>query len=177
MHQTWSNNQQTQNVRCQDQDMKSSHNTSACFKKQKEDKERKKGSNMGKTEKHEKPPTSRECKDCDRTITAPSLQTELSLGDNLTGDMEQLIHTIHNNNDPDIFECKDNYNKVLIHNKEVQTLHKILEDKIQIDKDEDKLKERKKNYNPTLEQIFNLTWDMSDSHNDDNIIKNLYKDL
>ena len=27
-----------------------------------------------------------ECKDCDRTITAPSLQIELSLGEDLTGD-------------------------------------------------------------------------------------------
>ena len=43
---------------CKHCDMKSSHNTSACLKKQKEDKERKKEAKTGKTEK-EKPPTSR----------------------------------------------------------------------------------------------------------------------
>ena len=96
-----------------------------------------------------------EWKDCDRIVPASSLQTELSLGDNLTGDMEQLIHTILDNDDSDIIECKDNYNEALIHNKEVQTLHKKIEDEIQID--EEKLKEMKRNYNPTLVQIFHST--------------------
>ena len=64
-----------------------------------------------------------ECKDCDRNVPASSLQTELSLGDDLTGDMEQLIHTILDDDDPDIIECKNNYNEALIHNKEVQILH------------------------------------------------------
>ena len=36
---------------CKHCNMKSSHNTSACIKKQKEDKERKKEAKMGKTEK------------------------------------------------------------------------------------------------------------------------------
>ena len=35
----------------------------------------------------------------------------------------------------------------------------------------------KKNYDPKSEQIFNTTWDLSDSHEDDTIIKNLYEDL
>ena len=35
----------------------------------------------------------------------------------------------------------------------------------------------KKNYNPTSEQIFNSTWDLSDSNEDDTIVKNLYEDL
>ena len=43
---------------CKHCNMKSSHNTSACIKKQKEDKERKKEAKTGKTEK-EKLPTSR----------------------------------------------------------------------------------------------------------------------
>ena len=43
--------------------MKSSHNTSTCLKKHKEDKERKKEAKTGKTEKQEKPPTSRERKE------------------------------------------------------------------------------------------------------------------
>ena len=84
--------------------------------------------------------------------------------------MEQLINTIFNDDDPDIIECKDNYNEELIHNKEVQTLHKNLEDETQIDKE--KLKEMKKSYNPTSERIFNSTWDLSDSKEDNNIIKN-----
>ena len=85
-----------------------------------------------------------------KTVTAPSLQTELSLGDNLIGDIEQLVHTIQDANDPDTIECKDNYNEALIHNKEVQTLHKKLEDETQID--EEKLEEMKRNYNPTSEK-------------------------
>ncbi len=40
---------------------KNSHNTSVCIKKQKEDKEKKKGNNTGKTDKDVKPATS-----CDR---------------------------------------------------------------------------------------------------------------
>ena len=42
---------------CMHFDMKSSHNTSACLKKQKEDKEKKKGSKVVKSGK-EKPPSS-----------------------------------------------------------------------------------------------------------------------
>ena len=116
-----------------------------------------------------------ECKDCERIVTAPSLQTELSLGDDPIEDMEQYIHTILNDDDPDIIECKDKYNEALIHNKEVQTLHNTLEDKIKIDKA--RLEEMKKNYNPKSEHIFNSKWDLSDSHEDDTIIKNLYEDL
>ena len=114
-----------------------------------------------------------ECKDCDRIVTAPSLQTELSLGDDLTGDIEQLVHTIQDDDDPDTIKCKDNYNKALLHNMEVQTLHKTLEHEMQIE--EEKLKETKKNYNPTSERIFHSTSDLSDSQEDDNIIKILCK--
>ena len=87
-----------------------------------------------------------ECKDCNRIVTAPSLQTELSLGDNLTGDIEQLVHTIQDDDDPDTIECKNNYNEAQLHNMEVQTLHKTLENKTLID--EEKLKKMKKNYDP-----------------------------
>ena len=45
---------------CKFCDTKNSHNTSACIKKQKEDKDKKKGSNMGKTDKEVKPDTSYE---------------------------------------------------------------------------------------------------------------------
>ena len=89
--------------------------------------------------------------------------------------MEQLIHTILDDDDPDIIECKDKYNEALIHNKEVQALHNTFKDNIKID--EAKLEEMKKNYNPKSKQIFNSTWDLSDSHKDDTIIKNLYEDL
>ena len=43
--------------------------------------------------------------------------------------------------------------------------------------DEEKLEEMKKNYDPTSEQIFNSTWDLSDSHEDDTMVKKLYKHL
>ena len=56
---------------------------------------------------------------------------------------------------------------------EVQTLHKTLEHEMQIE--EEKLKETKKNYNPTSERIFHSTSDLSDSQEDDNIIKILCK--
>ena len=58
-----------------------------------------------------------ECKDCERITTAPSLQTELSLSEDPLEDIEQYIHTIFDDDDPDIIECKDNYNEALIHNK------------------------------------------------------------
>ena len=45
---------------CKFCDTKNSHNTSACIKKQKEEKERKKGLNTGKTDKEVKPATSHE---------------------------------------------------------------------------------------------------------------------
>ena len=45
---------------CKFCDTKNSHNTSACIKKQKEDKDKKKGSNTGKTDKEVKPDTSHE---------------------------------------------------------------------------------------------------------------------
>ena len=70
---------------------------------------------------------------------------------------------------------KDQYNKALIHNTEVQALHDQLEGNIKIDKE--KLEEMKKNYDPKSEQIFNTTWDLSDSYEDDTIVKNLYEDL
>ena len=58
-----------------------------------------------------------ECKDWDRIVTALSLQTELSPGENPIEDVEQYVHTILNDDDPDIIECKDKYNKALINNK------------------------------------------------------------
>ena len=43
--------------------------------------------------------------------------------------------------------------------------------------DKDKLVEMKQNYDPRSEKIFDATWDLSDSNEDDNIVNNLYKDL
>ena len=45
---------------CKFCDTKNSHNTSACIKKQKEEKDKKKGNNMGKTEETPKPSKSQE---------------------------------------------------------------------------------------------------------------------
>ena len=45
---------------CKFCDTKNLHNTSACIKKQKEEKDKKKGSNTGKMDKVDKPATSRE---------------------------------------------------------------------------------------------------------------------
>ena len=71
----------------------------------------------------------KECEDYERIVTAPSLQTELSHGDDPLEDMDQYIHTILDNDDPDIIECKDEYNEALIYNKEVQLLHENMEGK------------------------------------------------
>ena len=76
-----------------------------------------------------------ECKDCERIVTTPSLQTELSLSDNPLEEMEQYVHTVLDDDDPDIIECKDIYNQALIHNKEVQGLHDHLESNIKIDEE------------------------------------------
>ena len=78
--------------------------------------------------------------------------------------MENYMHNILEYDDPDIIECKEEYNEALIHNKEVQILHetteginnpikKVIDDKI----DANKLKEMKRNYYPNSEQIFNTT--------------------
>ena len=40
-----------------------------------------------------------------------------------------------------------------------------------------KLEEIKKSYEPILEKVFNSTWDLPDSQDDDKIAKILYEDL
>ena len=103
--------------------------------------------------------------------------------------MEKYIHNILENDDPDIIECKDEYNETLINNAEFQIFHKtmelettcknnILDAKI----DADKLEDMKKNYDPSSEEIFNTIWDLTeeqdihlefDDNNGDKIVKSL----
>ena len=77
------------------------------------------------------------------------------------------MHNILDNDDPDIIECKDEYNEALVHYKEVQALHEHMEgnyktgEKLRDTKiDAKKLEEMKKNYDPKSEQIFNTAWDI-----------------
>ena len=72
------------------------------------------------------------------------------------------MHTILDSDDQEDIECKDSYNEALIHNKEVHILHDKMEDLNKLDKR--KIEEMKKNYDPKSEQIFNSTWDLSDSN-------------
>ena len=107
------------------------------------------------------------CKNCDRIVTAPNLQIEPSLGEDFTEDIEQPVHTIPVNEDPETIKYKDNYHKAL--------LHKTLENETQMD--EEKLEETKKSYEPVLEKVVNSTWDLPESQDNNNITKILYKDL
>ena len=64
--------------------------------------------------------------DCERIITAPSLQTEDSLANNPLEDIEKYMHNILEDNDPDTIECRDKYKEALTQYKEVQIFHKTM---------------------------------------------------
>ena len=85
------------------------------------------------------------------------------------------MHTILDSDDQEDIECKDSYNEALIQHRDVHILHKKMEDLDNLDKE--KLKEMKQNYDPKSEKIFESTWDLSDSSEDNTIVKQIYEDL
>ena len=54
-------------------------------------------------------------------------------------------------------------------------LHNKMETDLKLDRG--KLEEMKNDYYPKSEKIFESTWDLSDSSEDDTIVKQLYEDL
>ena len=70
-------------------------------------------------------------------------------------------------------ECKLNYNDALAQNTVVHKLHDNLEDLNKLDKE--KLEEMKQKYDPKSEDIFKEASDLSDTSEDDKIVKELYK--
>ena len=93
---------------------------------------------------------------------------------NLIEDIEWYMHTILDSDDQEDIECKKIYNDALEQNKEMHILH----DKMEIlnNLDQDKLEEMKQQYDPKSEKIFESTWDLSDSSEDDTIVKKLYEE-
>ena len=85
------------------------------------------------------------------------------------------MHTILDSDDQEDIEYKDNYSEALIKHRDVHILHDKMEDLNKLDKE--KLKDMKQNYDPKSEKIFKSTWDLSDSNEDETIVKNLYEDL
>ena len=65
----------------------------------------------------------KDCKDGDRMNTAPFLENEITRADPIT-DMENYLHTILDNNDPETMKYKCDHNDELMNNTQLQIIHK-----------------------------------------------------
>merc|ERR1712243_187379 len=83
--------------------------------------------------------------------------------------------TILDSDDQENIEYKLKYNDALAQNTEVHKLHDNLEDLNKLDKE--KLEEMRQNYDPKSEDVFKEAWDLSDTSEDDTIVKELYEEL
>ena len=90
-------------------------------------------------------------------------------------DMGKYIHTILDSDDEEAKQCKQEYNTALAINTKMHIIHDNLENFSEIDKG--KIEEMEKNYDPKSEEIFKETWDLSVTHEDDSIVKNLCENL
>ena len=90
-------------------------------------------------------------------------------------DMGKYIHTILDSDDKEAKQCKQEYNTALAINTKMHIIHDNLEHLSEIDKR--KIEEMEKNYDPKSEDIFKEIWDLSDTSEDESIVKNLEKDL
>ena len=84
-------------------------------------------------------------------------------------DMEKYMYTILDSDDQEDIECKKNYNDTLEHNKEMHILHNKME--VLSNLDQDKLEDMKQKYDPKSEDIFESTWDLSDTSEEETIVK------
>ena len=116
-----------------------------------------------------------DCKVCEKTTAQKLESKEGTVLDDPLEDIKQYVHTILDSDDLEDIECKDSYNKALIHNKEVHILHDKLEDLNKLDGAQ--LEEMRCNYDPKSKDIFESTWDLSDSNEDDNIVNKMYEGL
>ena len=106
----------------------------------------------------------------DNTISKESTFQE----DNIH-DLEKFVHTILDSDDQEDIECKIIYNDALEQNKEMHILHDKME--ILSNLDQDKLEDMKQKYDPKYEDIFESTWDLSDTSEEETIVKELYEEM
>ena len=107
-------------------------------------------------------------KNCD-TNTEHNLKSKENTSQDQIDDMEKFVHTILDSDDQEDIECKLNYNDRLAQNTEVHKLHDNLENLNKLDKE--KLEEMKQNYDPKWEDVFKEVRDLSDTSEDDTIVK------
>ena len=90
-------------------------------------------------------------------------------------DIEKYVHTILDSDDQEDIECKKIYNDALEQNKEMHILHDKME--ILSNLDQDKLEDMKQKYDPKSEDIFESTWDLFDTCENETIIKELFEEF
>merc|ERR1712082_97487 len=90
-------------------------------------------------------------------------------------DMEKYIHTVLDSDDEETKKCKWEHNTALATNTQVHIIHDNL--KHFSEQEKEKIEEMEKNYDPKSEEIFREVWDLSDTSEDESIVKNLEKDL
>ena len=90
-------------------------------------------------------------------------------------DMERYIHTVLDSDDDEAKKCKLEHNTALAINTQMHIIHDNLEHLSDLDKG--KIEEMEKNYDPKSEDIFKEVWDLSDTSEDESIVKNLYEEL
>ena len=86
-------------------------------------------------------------------------------------DVERFVHTILDSDDQEDIKCKLEHNTALAINTEMHKIHDNLENLSKLDKE--KLEEMKLNYDPKSEDVFKEVWDLSDTSEDETIIKDL----
>merc|ERR1711873_111624 len=83
--------------------------------------------------------------------------------------------TILDSDDEEAKQCKQEHNTALAMNTKMHIIDDNLEHLSEIDKG--KIEEMEKNYDPKSEEIFEETWDLPVTKEDDSIVKNLCENL
>ena len=117
-------------------------------------------------------PCYEEEENCD-TNTENNLKLREITSPDQIDDVERFVHTILDSDDQEDIECKLEHNNALAQNTEVHKLHDNLENLNKLDKE--KLEEMRQNYDPKSEDVFKEAWDLSDTSEDDTIVKEQYE--
>ena len=118
------------------------------------------------------------CDDCDRVKSSPYIASDTNHSDPIK-EMERYIHNITDADDSDTIESKLDHNSALMNNTELQNIHEGLKHEI----NKEKLEKLKEEYDLSSEIILDSNWkrdgdfDEEIEENNDEIVKNLYKDL
>ena len=89
--------------------------------------------------------------------------------------MEKYIHTVLDSDDEEDKKRKLEHNTALAINTQMHIIHDNLEHLSDLDKK--KIEEMEKQYDPKSEDVFKEVWDLSDTSEDESIVKNLEEDL